>query len=67
MKDKFTTLGFADYCVEQKKHTNTFLDTINQIIGWEVIEKLLKKKYKKTFGAEETGLSIPTMFMLLLL
>lgn len=45
MTDKFTTPSLADYFVEQRKHSNTFLDKIHQFIDFKEIEKLLKKKY----------------------
>jgi hypothetical protein len=44
-------MGFADYFIEQRKHANTFLDTIDRFIDWKSIGKLLKKKYKKTMSA----------------
>jgi|GEM_PF-2203774 len=52
MTDKFTTSGFADYFVGQRKHANTFLDTIHQIIDFRALEKLLKIKYKKRTSAD---------------
>ena len=68
MTDKFTTPGFADYFLEQRKHSNTFLDKIDQFIDWKHIEKLLKKKYKKTFSADGRPAYPPVpMFKLLLL
>ncbi len=68
MTDKFTTTGFADYFLEQRKHSNTFLDKIDQFIDWKHIEKLLKKKYKKTFSADGRPVYPPLpMFKLLLL
>jgi IS5 family transposase len=66
--DKFTTLGFADYFIEQRKHVNTFLDKIDQFIDWKHVEKLLKKKYKKTMSADGRPAYPPLpMFKLLLL
>ena len=68
MTDKFTTPGFADYFIEQRKHSNTFLDKIGQFIDWKHIEKLLKKKYKKTASADGRPAYPPLpMFKLLLL
>ncbi len=49
MTDKFTGYGFADYCIEQKRHVNTFLDKIDKLIDWKPIEKLLKQRYKRLF------------------
>lgn len=66
--DKFTTPGFADYFMEHRKHVNTFLDTIDGFIDWKSIEKLLKKKYKKTMSADGRPAYPPLpMFKLLLL
>jgi IS5 family transposase len=66
--DKFTTTGFADYFIEQRKNSNYFLDKIDQFIDWKNIEKLLKKKYKKTFSADGRPAYPPlSMFKLLLL
>lgn len=66
--DKFTTMGFADYYIEQRKHTNAFLDTIDRFIDWKSIERLLKKKYKKTMSADGRPAYPPLpMFKLLLL
>ena len=68
MTDKFTTTGFADYFIEQRKNSNVFLDKIDQFIDWKNIEKLLKKKYKKTFSADGRPAYPPlSMFKLLLL
>ena len=68
MTDKFTTPGFADYFIEQRKHSNVFLDKIDQFIDWKNIEKLLKKKYKKTFSADGRPAYPPlSLFKLLLL
>jgi hypothetical protein len=50
--DKFTAIGFADYFIVPRKHSNTFLDKIDQFINWKNIEKLLKGKYKKTMSAD---------------
>jgi transposase, IS5 family len=66
--DKFTTMGFADYFIEQRKNSNVFLDKIDQFIDWKNIEKLLKKKYKKTFSADGRPAYPPlSLFKLLLL
>jgi IS5 family transposase len=66
--DKFTTPSFADYFVEQRKHSNTFLDKIHQFIDFKEVEKLLKKKYKKTASADGRPAYPPLpMFKLLLL
>lgn len=68
MTDRFTTPGFADYFIEQRKHSNTFLDKIGQFIDWKHIEQLLKKKYKKTASADGRPAYPPLpMFKLLLL
>jgi hypothetical protein len=66
--NKFTTPGFAHYFIEQRKHSNTFLDKIDQFIDFRVIEKLLKKKYKKTASANgRPGYLLLPMFKFLLL
>jgi IS5 family transposase len=66
--DKFTTPGFADYFIEQRKHSNTFLDKINQFINFREIEKLLKKHYTKRSSADGRPAYPPLpMFKLLLL
>ena len=68
MTDKFTAPGFADYILEHRKHSNVFLDKIDQFIDWKNIEKLLKKKYKKTFSADGRPAYPPlSLFKLLLL
>ena len=68
MTDKYTTPSFADYFIEQRKQSNIFLDKINQFIDWKHIDKLLKKKYKKTFSADGRPAYPPLpMFKLLLL
>jgi len=68
MTDKFTTPSFADYFVEQRKHSNTFLDKIHQFIDFREVEKILKKKYKKTASADGRPAYPPLpMFKLLLL
>jgi IS5 family transposase len=68
MIDKFTTKGFADYIIEQRRHQNTFLDRINQFIDFNEVEKILKKKYKKTASADGRPAYPPLpMFKLLLL
>jgi IS5 family transposase len=61
-------MGFADYLIEQRKHSNTFLDKMDQFINWNHIGKLLKKKYKKTMSADGRPAYPPlSMFKLLLL
>jgi len=66
--DKFTTPGFADYFIEQRKHSNTFLDKIDQFIDFREIEKLLKKNYKRRASADGRPAYPPLpMFKLLLL
>jgi len=50
--DKFTTKGFANYFIEQRGYTNTFLEKIDMLINWENIEKLINKKYKKVASAD---------------
>jgi transposase, IS5 family len=66
--DKFTTTSFADYFIEQRKHSNVFLDKIDQFIDWNHIGKQLKKKYKKTMSADGRPAYPPLpMFKLLLL
>jgi len=68
MTDRFTTMGFADYFIEQRKQSNTFLDRIGQFIDWKNVEKLLRKKYKKTMSADGRPAYPPLpMFKLLLL
>lgn len=52
MTDRFTTKGFADYAIEQRGRTNTFLDAIDKLIDWKAIEKRLVKRYKKTASAD---------------
>ncbi len=42
MTDRFTTKGFADYFIEQRGHTNTFLDRIDVFIDWKKIERVLE-------------------------
>lgn len=46
MTDRSTTKGFADYFIEQRGHTNTFLDRINALIDWNTIERVLGKHYR---------------------
>jgi IS5 family transposase len=61
-------MGFADCFIEQRKHTNGFLDKIDGFIEWKGIEKLLRKKYKKTVRADGRPAYPPLpMFKLLLL
>jgi len=66
--DQFTTKGFADYFIDQRRYTNQFLDKINELVDWESIEKVLNKKYRKTASADGRPAypSLP-MFKLLLL
>jgi hypothetical protein len=47
-----TKLLYADYSIEQRKHSNALLNKIDQFIGWNYIENLLKRKYKKTMSAD---------------
>ncbi len=66
--DKFATMGFADYFIEDRKHANNFLDKIDGFTDWKSIEKLLEKKYKKTVSADGGPAYPPLpMFKLLLL
>lgn len=68
MSDKFTTPGFADYFIEQRKHINVFLDKIDKFVDWKPIERVLRKKYKKTASADgRPAYPALTMFKLLLL
>ncbi len=68
MTDKFTTLTLADYVIEQRKHLNTFLDKIDNLIDWQPIEDILKKHYKRTRSADGRPAYPPLpMFKLLLL
>jgi IS5 family transposase len=61
-------MGFADYLIEQRKHSNAFLDKMDQFINWNHVGKLLKKKYKKTMSADGRPAYPPLpMFKLLLL
>ena len=61
-------MGFADYLIEQRKHSNAFLDKMDQFIEWNHIDRLLKKKYKKTMSADGRPAYPPlSMFKLLLL
>jgi transposase, IS5 family len=61
-------MGFADYLIEQRKHSNAFLDKMDRFIDWNHIGKLLKKKYKKTMSADGRPAYPPLpMFKLLLL
>jgi transposase, IS5 family len=52
MTDQSTAKGFADYAVEQRGYTNTFLDHIDKVIEWGRIEKVLRKNYHKTASAD---------------
>ena len=52
MTDKFTTKGFADYCIENRGYTNTFLEKIDRLIDWKHIEKTVLKRYKKIASAD---------------
>ena len=68
MPEKSTPPSFADYFIAQRKHSNTFLDKIDMFIDWESIDKLLRKKYKKTASADGRPAYPPLpMFKLLLL
>lgn len=68
MTEKFTILSFADYFIEERKHANAFLDKIGQFIDWSNIERLLRKKYKKTASADgRPAYPALPMFKLLLL
>jgi len=68
MPEISTPPSFADYFMEQRKHSNVFLDKINILIDWKGIEKLLRKKYKKTESADGRPAYPPLpMFKLLLL
>jgi IS5 family transposase len=61
-------MGFADYFMEHRKHANNFLDKIDGFIDWKNVEKLLKRKYKKTMSADGRPAYPPLpMFKLLLL
>jgi transposase, IS5 family len=66
--EKFTTKGFADYAIEQRGYTNTFLEKVDRLIDWKRIETLLNKKYKKTMSADgRPAYPALPMFKLLLL
>jgi len=66
--EKSTPPSFADYFIEQRKHSNTFLEKIDMFIDWESIDRLLRKKYKKTASADGRPAYPPLpMFKLLLL
>ena len=68
MTDRFTTKGFADYFIEQRGHTNTFLDRIDVFIDWKKIERVLGKHYRKTASADgRPAYPALPMFKLLLL
>ncbi len=69
MKDTFTTPTFADYFVGIRKQTRkSFLDEVNHLIDWKPIEKILRKKYRKTASADGRPAYPPLpMFKLLLL
>lgn len=68
MPDKFTAKGFADYLVEMRGYTNTFLDKIDRLVDWTHIEKVLLKRYKKTASADGRPAYPPLpMFKLLML
>jgi IS5 family transposase len=66
--DRFTTKGFADYLIEQRGHTNTFLDRIDALIDWKNIAKVLGKRYKKVAGADGRPAypALPVLKLLLL-
>lgn len=68
MTDKFTSKGFADYFIEQRGYSNTFLEKIDMLINWKNIESLLNKKYKKVASADgRPAYPALPMFKLLLL
>ncbi|MCX5814096.1 MAG: IS5 family transposase [Proteobacteria bacterium] len=68
MTDKFTSKGFADYFIEQRGYTNSFLEKIDMLINWKNIESLLNKKYKKVASADgRPAYPALPMFKLLLL
>lgn len=68
MTDRFITKGFADYFIEQRGHTNTFLDRIDALIDWKKIEKVLSKSYRKVASADgRPAYPALPMFKLLLL
>lgn len=68
MTDQFTTKGFADYFIDQRRYTNRFLDKIDALVDWKSIEKVLSKKYRKTASADgRPAYPALPMFKLLLL
>ena len=68
MTDQFTTKGFADYFIDQRRYTNQFLDKIDALIDWKNVEKVLAKKYRKTASADgRPAYPALPMFKLLLL
>lgn len=68
MTDKFTTKGLADYFLDQRRLSNAFLDKIDVLIDWASIEKVLRKKYRKTASADgRPAYPALPMFKLLLL
>ncbi len=69
MTDRFTTKGFADYFIEQRGHTNTFLDRIDVFIDWkEDREGSWKALPEKTASADgRPAYPALPMFKLLLL
>jgi transposase, IS5 family len=50
--EKFTAKGFADYAIEQRGYTNTFLEKVEKLIDWKRIETLLNRTYRKTMSAD---------------
>lgn len=68
MTEQFTSKGFADYAIEQRGYSNTFLEKVDTLIEWDRIEKVLKKKYRKTASADgRPAYPALPMFKLLLL
>lgn len=68
MNDQFTTKGFADYFLDRRRLSNTFLDRIDALIEWKTIEKVLRRKYRKTASADgRPACPALSMFKLLLL
>jgi hypothetical protein len=41
--------------MEQRKHSNRFLDKINGMIEWKSVEKLIRKKCRKTGSVSTAG------------
>jgi IS5 family transposase len=66
--DRFTTKGLADYFIDQRRHSNAFLERIDTLIDWKSIEKVLNRKYRKTASADgRPAYPALPMFKLLLL